>query len=126
MKATHLWIENKTPKEIVKIALKAMSDIQDGWYQGTLKRPLELASSINHWNNELIQVIAEDLEVFYNDGFYIVEVNDETIYVDITAQALKDLDYPEYKIIDGINSEDGKPQIRITGGREYNYEIGGL
>lgn len=39
----------------------------------------------------LIQAINEDGEILYNDGWYIVEVTESHLYVDITSFAYREL-----------------------------------
>lgn len=102
MKATHKIVEGKTTRQIANEALKAMNLIC-GYDNGTINNPYELASSELKDGRTLIQTILEDGYVMYNDGWFIVEVDDYTIYVDVTGFALKEMGNPEYEIIDTVN-----------------------
>ena len=102
MKATHKIVEGKTNRQLANEALKAMSLICD-YNNGTINDPCELASSIMEDGRTLIQTVYEDGYVRYNDGWYIVEVDDYTIYVDVTGFALKVMGNPKYSIIDTVN-----------------------
>ena len=83
-------------------ALKAMRLIEDCG-QGTILNPVNLASSQIEDGRKLIQAIFEDGYIRYNDGWYIVEIDDYTLYVDVTGFALKEMNNPEYEIIDTVN-----------------------
>ena len=98
MKATHKILEGKTRRQVVNEALNAMSRICD-YNNGTVNDPCELASSVIE-GRTLIQTINEDGFVRFNDGWYIVEVDDYNLYVDVTGFALRELGNPKYKIID--------------------------
>lgn len=89
MKATYKTIEGLTRRQIVNAALKAMTAIC-GYDNGTLRNPSELASSVLRDGRYLIQAINEDGEILYNDGWYIVEVTESHLYVDITTFAYKE------------------------------------
>jgi len=102
MKATHKIVEGKTNRQLANEALKAMSLICD-YNNGTINDPCELASSKLEDRRTLIQTVYEDGYVRYNDGWYIVEVDDYTIYVDVTGFALKVMGNPKYSIIDTVN-----------------------
>jgi len=102
MKATHKIVEGKTNRQLANEALKAMSLICD-YNNGTINDPCELASSKLEYGRTLIQTVYEDGYVRYNDGWYIVEVDDYTIYVDVTGFALKVMGNPKYSIIDTVN-----------------------
>lgn len=102
MKATHKIVEGKTNRLIANESLKAMSSIC-GYSNGTISEPFELASSRMEDGRTLIQTILEDGFVRFNDGWYIVEADEYTIYVDVTSFALKEMGNPEYKIIDTVN-----------------------
>lgn len=102
MTASHLNTENKSNRQLANMALKAMSLICD-YNNGTINNPCELASMKMDDNRTLIQTIYEDGFVRHNDGWFIVEVDDYCLYVDITGMAVKELGNPEYKIIDNLN-----------------------
>lgn len=72
--ATFDWIEGKfdTRRKLANYCLKAFEKLQ-GYPQGTLRNPSELASSVMDDGRYLIQAIYEDGEVLYNDGWNIVE-----------------------------------------------------
>lgn len=89
MKATFRTIEGLTRRQVVNAALKAMTNICD-FSNGTLRRPSELASSVLRDGRYLIQAINEDGEILYNDGWFIVEVTETHLYVDITSFAYKE------------------------------------
>ena len=107
MKATHKIVEGKTNRQIANEALKAMSLICD-YNNGTINSPCELASSKLEDGRALIQTVFEDGYVRYNDGWYIVEVDDYTIYVDVTGFALKEMGNPKYEIVDTVNGYDAE------------------
>lgn len=90
MKATYKIVEGKTYRQLAKEALKAMSLIC-GYDNGTINYPFELASSKLEDGRTLIQTVLEDGYIRYNDGWYIVEVDDYSLYVDITGLALKEM-----------------------------------
>jgi hypothetical protein len=103
MTATHLYTEGKTRRQVVNMALNAMARIED-CDQGTRANPVNLASTvIRDCGKTIIQIIHEDGCIQYNDGWFIVEVDDFCMYVDITGIALKELGNPEYEIIDNVN-----------------------
>ncbi len=102
MKATHIYTENKTRRQVVNMALKAMSLICD-YNNGTLSNPCELASRLIEDKRTLIQAINDDGYLMYNDGWFIVEVDDFCMYVDVTGIALKEMGNPIYEIIDNVN-----------------------
>ena len=108
MKATFMTIEGLTRHQIVNAALKAMTAICE-YSNGTLHRPSELASSVLRDGRYLIQAINEDGEILYNDGWYVVEVTESYLYVDITAFA--------YKEIFGAEA--------LSDGGKYLYEVVG-
>lgn len=97
MKATHKSTEGKTNRQIANMALKAMSNLQ-GFDNGTISNPSDLASARMEDGRTLIATIAQDGYVRYNDGWNIVEVDDFCIYVDITGFAFKEMGNPEYEI----------------------------
>lgn len=91
MKATHIYTEKfDTNRKLANRALKAMSDLQ-GYDNGTIRNPFELASYEMKDGRSLIQTIYEDGYVRFNDGFNIVEVDDYTMYVDFTASAIEQM-----------------------------------
>ena len=90
MKATYKVVAGKTNRQIANQALRAMSLIC-GYSNGTLKNPTELASSRLEDERTLIQTILEDGYVLYNDGWFIVEVDEYSLYVDVTSIALKEM-----------------------------------
>jgi hypothetical protein len=97
MKATHINIEKfDTNRKLANRALKAMSDILD-YDCGTIRNPYELASSILEDGRTLIQTIYEDGEVDYADGYFVVEVDHDFMYVDITGKYLRECVVDEYE-----------------------------
>ena len=101
MKATHKIVEGKTNRQIANEALKAMSLICS-YSNGTITNPCELASSILEDGRSLIKTIFEDGYVRYNDGWFIVEVDAYSLYVDVTVQYIKEFGVGEYEIIDTV------------------------
>lgn len=80
-----------TRRKLANRALKAISDICD-YSNGTIRNPYELASSSMKDGRTLIQTIYEDGYVMYNDGWYIVEVDEDAmIYVDFTGIAMREM-----------------------------------
>lgn len=68
-----------------------MSDICD-YNNGTIRNPYELASLSMKDGRTLIQTIYEDGYVMYNDGWFIVEVDEDAmIYVDFTGLAMQEM-----------------------------------
>lgn len=102
MIATHIIVEGKTRRQIDNACLRAMSLIE-GCSQGSINNPFNLSSSRTDDGRMLIKRIHEDGYILYNDGWYIVEVDDYCLYVDITSFALKELGNIDYKIIDTVN-----------------------
>lgn len=90
-----------TKRKLANRAIKAMSDIQFGIDQGTIRSSFELASSELRDGRTLIQTIYEDGYVKFNDGYYVVEIDDYILYVDFTSFAVNDM------IQAGIISPDG-------------------
>lgn len=101
-------------RDIALRTMQAMKDIQGGYRQGTLTNTVELASSsvgknseYDYWESSgvterknIIQAILDGDTIRYNDGWYIVEVDDDFIYVDVTGTAMADSDeYNDMKII---------------------------
>ena len=89
--ATMRYVDNiKSRRELAKVALVAMARISQA-PQGTISDPAELASSSMRDGRTLIQTIYEDGYVMYNDGWFIVEVDEDgLLYVDVTGLALKE------------------------------------
>ena len=89
--ATFRWVDNiKTRRELAKVALVAMARICQAPC-GTITDPCELASSYLPDNRTLIQAIYEDGFVQYNDGWFIVECEEDgVLYVDVTGAAIRD------------------------------------
>lgn len=80
-----------TRRKLANRVLKAMSDIC-GCDNGTIRNPYELASSSMRDGRTLIQTIYEDGYVMYNDGWFIVEVDEDAmIYVDFTGMAMREM-----------------------------------
>ena len=80
-----------TRRKLANRALKAMSDICD-YNNGTIRNPYELASLSMKDGRTLIQTIYEDGYVMYNDGWFIVEVDEDAmIYVDFTGLAMQEM-----------------------------------
>ena len=90
MRATFRTIEGLTSRQVVNRALKAMNEITEV-DNGTLCNPSELASSVLSDGRYLIEAIHQDGSICYNDGWYIVEVNDYSLYVDLTSYAIKEM-----------------------------------
>lgn len=92
---THRYVDNiKSRRELAKVALVAMARINQA-EQGTITSPYELASSSMEDGRTLIQTIYEDGYVMYNDGWFIVECDEDgCLYVDVTGTAVREC--PEY------------------------------
>ena len=88
--ATHRFVDNiKSRKSLAEVCLKAMARIQQ-CEQGTITNPYDLASSIMKDGRTLIQTIYEDGHVMYNDGWFIVEVEEDgCLYVEVPSFKLK-------------------------------------
>ena len=104
--ATHITLpEGLTKRQIANRCLKAMVGIT-GLDNGTIRKPIELASSRLRDGRNLIETIYEDGEVRYNDGFFIVEVDEYCLYVDLTILGVKEMvgnkEYPCVSNIDDI------------------------
>lgn len=121
--STHINIEGWSDEERVNRVMAALQDIQGGAKQGTVRNPYELASSMvikdpqyGYYkdsgnvssDNEitLIEAVRRGEDVRYNDGWYIVEVDDDYLYVDVTGQALGESD--EYRDMAMITDRFGK------------------
>lgn len=100
--ATHRYIDNiSSRRRLAEVCLVAMARINQA-EQGTISNPYELASSTMKDGRTLIQTIYEDGYVMYNDGWFIVECDEDgTLYVDVTGLATKecsDYENMEYKM----------------------------
>lgn len=98
---THRWVDNiKSRRQLAKVALVAMARIQQA-EQGTITCPYELASSSMKDGRTLIQTIYEDGYVMYNDGWFIVECEEDgCLYVDVTGLAIRE--NPDYENMEYI------------------------
>jgi hypothetical protein len=98
---THRWVDNiKSRRQLAKVALVAMARIQQA-EQGTITCPYELASSSMKDGHTLIQTIYEDGYVMYNDGWFIVECEEDgCLYVDVTGFAMRE--NPDYENMEYI------------------------
>lgn len=98
---THRWVDNiKSRRQLAKVALVAMARIQQA-EQGTITCPYELASSSMKDGRMLIQTIYEDGYVMYNDGWFIVECEEDgCLYVDVTGFAMRE--NPDYENMEYI------------------------
>jgi hypothetical protein len=98
---THRWVDNiKSRRQLAKVALVAMARIQQA-EQGTITCPYELASSSMKDGRTLIQTIYEDGYVMYNDGWFIVECEEDgCLYVDVTGFAIRE--NPDYENMEYI------------------------
>ena len=80
-----------TRRKLANRVLKAMNDICD-YDNGTIGNPDGLASSSMRDGRTLIQTIYEDGYVMYNDGWFVVEVDEDAmVYVDITVTAMQEM-----------------------------------
>lgn len=99
MKATHIYTEQfDTNRKLANRALKAMTDIC-GYDNGTIRNPFELASMVMSDGRTLIQTIYEDGEVMYNDGWFVVEIDEYCMYVDFTNIACKEMGLKNYEYV---------------------------
>lgn len=98
---THRWVDNiKSRRQLAKVALVAMARIQQA-EQGTITCPYELAGSSMKNGRTLIQTIYEDGYVMYNDGWFIVECEEDgCLYVDVTGFAMRE--NPDYENMEYI------------------------
>ena len=87
---THRYVDNiKDRRQLAKVCLVAMARINQA-EQGTMKD-----------GRTLIQTIYEDGYVMYNDGWFIVECDEDgTLYVDVTGTATREC--PEYENMEYI------------------------
>lgn len=103
MKATFIYNDGfDTRRKLANRVLKALSDIQE-FDNGTIRKPVELASSIMPDGRTLIETVYEDGEIDYNDGWFVVEVNDFQIYVDLTGFAMNQMGLNELAYISNID-----------------------
>lgn len=79
--------EGLTNRQKANRALRAMSLIC-GADCGTIRNPYELASVVLKDGRTIIQTINEDGYIMYSDGWYIVEVGENHLYVDISSFAI--------------------------------------
>lgn len=106
MKSTHILTEKyDTRRKLANRVLKAMNDITE-CDNGTIRKPFELASSYIKGGRSLIEAIYEDGYVMYNDGWYIVEVDEYCIYVDVTGIALNEMGITDYGMISDFEEEN--------------------
>lgn len=98
---THRWVDNiKSRRQLAKVALVTMARIQQA-EQGTITCPYELASSSMKDGRTLIQTIYEDGYVMYNDGWFIVECEEDgCLYVNVTGFAMRE--NPDYENMEYI------------------------
>lgn len=99
MKATHKIVECKTRRQLANEALKAMSLICEADC-GTIRNHYEIASCLMPDGRTILETIYQDGYVMYNDGWFIVEVDDYLIYVDVTSRYIKEFGVGEYEIIE--------------------------
>lgn len=121
--STHISIEGWSNEERANRVMAALQDIQGGVKQGTVRNPYELASSEvikdsrygyyknsgNIYSNDaitLIEAVRRGEDIRFSDGWYIVEVDDDYLYVDVTGQALELSD--EYRDMAMITDKFGK------------------
>lgn len=99
--ATHRNVDNiKSRRQLAKICLVAMAHICQASC-GTITNPYELASSSMKDGRTLIQTIYEDGYVMYNDGWFIVECDEDgCLYVDVTGAAVREC--PDYENMEYI------------------------
>jgi hypothetical protein len=106
MRATYIYTEQfDTNRKLANRVLKAMNDISDA-DNGTIRNPFELASSTMKDGRTLIQTIYEDGEVRYNDGWFIVEVDNFCMYIDLTGFAMKEMGIEDRECLDEISENE--------------------
>lgn len=106
--ATHIYVEGLSRIQLANEALKAMARINQA-EQGSIRESYELASSTMRDRRTLIETIYEDGYVMYNDGWFIVECDENgTLYVDVTGLAMKEC--PEYDDMKYVVSEGLEPE----------------
>lgn len=98
---THRYVDNiKDRRQLAKVCLVAMARINQA-EQGSITEPYGLASSTMKDGRTLIQTIYENGYVMYNDGWFIVECDEDgTLYVDVTGAATREC--PEYENMEYI------------------------
>lgn len=101
---THRFVDEiKSRKYLAKVALIAMARINQ-CEQGTIANPCDLASARMEDGRTLIQTVYEDGHVMYNDGWYIVECEEDgTLYVDVTGKAVNEC--PIYENMEYVKDE---------------------
>lgn len=91
MKATHIIVDNlETNRKLANRVLRAFCDITE-CDNGSIRKPYDLASVSMQDGRTLIQTIYEDGEITYNDGWYVVELSEGILYVDLTVLACKEM-----------------------------------
>jgi hypothetical protein len=107
------------------MALKAMSSLQ-GYSNGSISNPSELASHVMPDKRTLIQTIYEDGYVMYNDGIHIVEVDDNALYVDLTGYGMRECQITKMEIDTDFEYHDekilNKPEIKYQSKRTNTME----
>lgn len=101
MKATHKIVEGKTNRQLANEALKAMSLICEADC-GTIRNHYEIASYVMPDGRTILETIYQDGFIRFNNGWFIVEVDDYSLYVDVTEQYIKEFGIGEYEIIDTV------------------------
>ena len=96
MKATHTTHNAKDNCALANMVLRAISRLID-YPCGTIANPTEYASLIMRDGRTLIQTVAEDGFLRFNDGYVIIEADDYVIYVDYTTRAINDWKLGDYK-----------------------------
>lgn len=127
--STYISIEGiETRRKLANICLKAFNKIT-GSNNGTIREPYELASSVLRDGRTLIQTIYEDGEVIYNDGYYVVELTDNILYIDITVKAAKELKKSESakQVTTGseISETSSFPCVPVSIAKESDYRYAG-
>lgn len=106
MKSTHILTEKyDTRRKLANRALKAMNDITE-CDNGTIRNPYELASFVLKDGRTLIETIYEDGEVMYNDGWYIVEIDEYCMYIDVTTFATNEMKITDYERVSDFEEEE--------------------
>ena len=105
MKSTHILTEKyDTRRKLANRVLNAKNDITE-FDNGTIRNPYELASSVLKDGRTLIETISEDGEVMYNDGWYIVEVDEYCMYIDVTGFATNEMRITDYERVSDFEEE---------------------
>lgn len=103
IKSTYISTENfSTMRKLTNRVIKAMNDITES-DNGTIRNPYDLASVVMEDGRTLIQTIYEDGYVMYNDGWYVVELDDNILYVDLTCKAVSEMGVGRYEEITNMN-----------------------